>query len=277
MKNTIFTILTLLLFTACSKEDPIIDYSEQNDTEIQSYLATNSLEAEKSTSGLYYIIDEVGTGKKPTSTDAVTVKYKGYLTNGDVFDTTDDDAISFVLSNVILGWKEGLAHFKEGGKGKLIIPAHLAYGGNTVGKIPAGSVLIFDIELIAVNFVELNETQIQTYLAEKELTAQPTGTGLYYSIDTPGTGTKKPLVTDNVTVSYKGTLINGEVFDRGSTSATFNLKNVIKGFSEGLTYFNEGDSGTLYVPAHLGYGNLQLQGIPIGSVLIFDVKLISVK
>lgn len=169
-----------------------------------------------------------------------------------------------------------MTHFKEGGKGKLIIPAHLAYGGKTVGKIPAGSVLIFDIELIAVNFKEINEAEIQTYLAEKKLTAEPTGTGLYYSIDTPGTSTKKPSSTDNVTVNYKGRFLNGDVFDEGSSSASFNLKDVIKGFSEGLMNFNEGDSGVLYIPAHLAYGNQPPQGIKLGAVLIFDITLKSI-
>tara|TARA_R110001583_G_scaffold25760_6_gene93094 strand:- start:7344 stop:7514 length:171 start_codon:yes stop_codon:yes gene_type:complete len=55
------------------------------------------------------------------------------------------------------------------------------------------------------------------------------------------------------------------------------LKGVISGWTEGITYFKEGGKGTLWVPAHLGYGNYDTRGIPGGSVLIFDIHLISVK
>ncbi|WP_372758046.1 FKBP-type peptidyl-prolyl cis-trans isomerase [Mariniflexile sp.] len=276
MKNTIFTLLTLVLFTACSKDDEAIDYSQQNEAEIQAYLEANNLDAERSNSGLYYIIDEVGTGQKPISTDRVKVKYEGYLTTGEVFEEWDEDGFSFFLYQVISGWQEGLTYFNEGGSGKLIIPAHLAYGSYNNGIIKAGSVLIFDIELIYVNYETENEEQIQAYLTENELTAQPTGTGLYYNIHTPGEGTTKPTTTDNVSVTYKGQLLNGTVFDQSTTPVSFNLSGVIPGFSEGLTFFNEGDAGTLYIPAHLAYGNQQLSSIPIGSVLIFEVNLISV-
>tara|TARA_R110002049_G_scaffold302258_1_gene494984 strand:- start:49050 stop:49886 length:837 start_codon:yes stop_codon:yes gene_type:complete len=277
MKNAIFTTLAIVLFTACNtNDDPPFDYSEQNDAEIVTYIETNNLDAQKCNSGLYYIIDEIGTGDTPISLDRVKVNYKGYYTNGTVFDESDETGVSFFLEQVIPGWKEGLSYFKEGGSGKLLVPAHLAYGSYNHGSIPAGSVLIFDIELIYVNYETENEAQIQTYLTEKELTAQPTGTGLYYSIDTPGDGVKKPTSTDNVSITYKGFFINGSVFDQSSSPVNFNLKNVIKGFSEGLTYFTEGDMGTLYVPAHLGYGIYNYNGIPGGSVLIFEVKLISV-
>lgn len=277
MKNTIYTLLAFVLFSACnSKEDPEIDYREVNDTEIQAYIATNNINAQKTSSGLYYIIDEVGTGKNPIVNDRVKVKYKGYLTDGTVFEELDEDGISFFLNGLIPGWQEGLPFFKEGGSGRLIIPAHLGYGGEQVGAIPPGSVIIFDIELIYVNFETENEEQIQAYLSENVLTAQPTGSGLYYNISPASSGTVKPSLTSTVSITYKGTLLNGTVFDERTTAQTFNLEGVIKGFSEGLSYFSAGDTGTLYIPAHLGYGNQAVQSIPIGSVLIFDVKLISI-
>lgn len=277
MKHSIFTLITIILFSACNiKEDPEIDYREQNDTEIQAYIATNNINAQKLNSGLYYIIDNVGTGKNPTLTDRIKVKYKGYLTDGTVFQELDDVGVSFFLNEIIAGWQIGLPFFKEGGSGKLIIPAHLGYGGRQVGIIPPGSVLIFEIELIYVNYEKENDEQIQAYLIEQGLTAQPTGSGLYYNISPPSNGTTKPTTSSTVSVTYKGTLINGNVFDERTTPQIFSLQNVITGFSEGLSYFSAGDTGTLYIPAHLGYGNQQLQSIPIGSVLIFQVNLISI-
>jgi FKBP-type peptidyl-prolyl cis-trans isomerase FkpA len=70
--------------------------------------------------------------------------------------------------------------------------------------------------------------------------------------------------------------LNGEVFDSSTSGISFNLQQVIKGWTEGITYFKEGGTGILLVPAHLGYGNNDYRGIPGGSVLIFEVELISV-
>lgn len=100
---------------------------------------------------MYYIVEEVGTGEAPTFSDNVTVAYKGYFTNGSVFDESNADGITFNLQQVIAGWTEGITYFNEGGSGKLLIPSRLAYGNSGRGSIPGGAVLIFDINLIAVN------------------------------------------------------------------------------------------------------------------------------
>lgn len=105
----------------------------------------------KTDSGLYYVIDEPGTGKQPTPTSNVTVAYKGYFTNKTVFDAGSTIGVTFNLQQVIKGWTEGIPYFKEGGSGKLLIPATLGYGSNYYNGIPAGSVLIFDVKLISVN------------------------------------------------------------------------------------------------------------------------------
>ena len=93
----------------------------------------------------------MGNGNQPTTTDNVTVAYKGYYTNNTVFDESDTDGISFNLQQVIPGWTEGITYFSEGGSGMLLIPAHLGYGNNDYYGIPGGSVLIFDINLISIN------------------------------------------------------------------------------------------------------------------------------
>ncbi|MTH18092.1 FKBP-type peptidyl-prolyl cis-trans isomerase [Flavobacterium sp. LC2016-01] len=156
MKHLLSALFALTLFISCNSSDkdlntPPKDYSAENDKEIIDYLAKNNLTAKKTESGLYYIITEPGTGKQPTATSSVTVAYKGYLTNGKTFDQSTTAGATFPLNKVIAGWTEGIPLFKEGGNGVLLIPAHLAYGDNNVGSIPAGSVLIFDVKLISVN------------------------------------------------------------------------------------------------------------------------------
>ncbi|MGB0886121.1 MAG: FKBP-type peptidyl-prolyl cis-trans isomerase, partial [Chitinophagales bacterium] len=111
----------------------------------------NNLTAQKTSSGLHYIINNAGTGTQATSSDNVTVVYKGYFTNGSVFDESDASGISFNLQNVIKGWTEGIPLFKEGGNGVLLIPSSLAYGNSGKGSVPGGAVLVFDVKLISVN------------------------------------------------------------------------------------------------------------------------------
>lgn len=143
--------MALILFYSCSSEVSIKDYKAENDQEIQAYITDNNLTAQKSNSGLYYVIDSAGTGEQPINTDNVTVAYKGYFTNGTTFDQSNENGISFNLQQVISGWTEGITYFKEGGNGILLIPSNLGYGNTGRGSIPGGAVLIFDINLISVN------------------------------------------------------------------------------------------------------------------------------
>lgn len=151
MKKYTLIILVFALLTACNKSHNNVDFKEKNSEEITAYIENNNLDAQKSDSGLYYIIDELGSGDRPTATTNVTVAYKGYFLDGKTFDQSDANGISFGLQQVIKGWTEGITYFKEGGKGKLLIPSHLGYGSQGRPGIPGGSVLIFDIHLISVH------------------------------------------------------------------------------------------------------------------------------
>jgi FKBP-type peptidyl-prolyl cis-trans isomerase FkpA len=149
MKISLIAIVFAFL-VSCSGR-PEKDFSLINEKQITDYIKQNKLEAIKSESGLYYLINEGGEGAKPTSASTVKVAYKGYYPNGEVFDESSEKGISFPLKRVIKGWTEGITYFKEGGKGTLLVPAHLGYGNYDTRGIPGGSVLIFDIHLISVN------------------------------------------------------------------------------------------------------------------------------
>lgn len=151
MKTSLLALFFIFFISCSSNDDQPLDYVSLNDKEIQDYLAENDLQAEKSASGLYYIIDTEGTGAQPTTTDQVRVAYKGYFTNGTVFDQSSAEGISINLQQVIRGWTEGITYFKEGGSGMLFVPSHLGYGFGDYRGIPGGSVLIFEIDLLEVN------------------------------------------------------------------------------------------------------------------------------
>lgn len=114
--------------------------------------------------------------------------------------------------------------------------------------------------------------RIEEYLAENNLQAESTDSGLYYIIDVPGSN-DHPTVQDDITINYTGYLLNGNVFDSGS-NVTFPLGALIEGWQEGIPLFGRGGSGTLILPAHLGYGNQSFPGIPANSILIFDIDLL---
>jgi len=149
MKYIIVLISIITLSISCTKEE---DFSEQNRKDIIKYIEDNNLDATRSESGLYYVINKTGTGIHPNISSNVTVAYKGYFTDGKVFDQSSNYGISFSLQNVIKGWTEGITYFKKGGEGILLIPSNLGYGNADKGKIPGGSVLIFDIKLIKINY-----------------------------------------------------------------------------------------------------------------------------
>ena len=104
-------------------------------------------------SGLGIRITAPGEGTPPLPTDRVRVHYVGSLKDGRVVDDTraKGKPLDFVLNRVIPGWTEGIQELKPGGRADLFVPPSLGYGNNGVGDIPAGSGLIFEVELIAVN------------------------------------------------------------------------------------------------------------------------------
>lgn len=142
-------LLALALSSGCIP-DPISPQEQliKDTKKIEGYLADNNLVAESTASGLHYIIEEPGTGGHPDINSTVTVKYKGYLLDGNVFDDSGNDTVTFPLNNLILGWQEGIPLLQKGGKGKFFIPSALGYGRNGSGSIPGNSVLIFEIELV---------------------------------------------------------------------------------------------------------------------------------
>lgn len=105
-----------------------------------------------------------------------------------------------------------------------------------------------------------------------------TASGLQYKVNATGKG-KQPKATDTVSVNYKGTLISGKVFDEShGQPVSFQVNEVIPGWTEALQLMHEGDKWTLYIPAKLAYGaNSPSPDIAPNSVLVFDVELVSVK
>jgi FKBP-type peptidyl-prolyl cis-trans isomerase FklB len=108
---------------------------------------------------------------------------------------------------------------------------------------------------------------------------QTTESGLQYKIITPG-NEKRASLQDTVVVRYKGTTIDGKVFDEVKDDADpikFTLGGVIKGWQEGMQLVGEGGEIELYVPSDLAYGENGNRSIEPNSTLIFNVKLAEIR
>ena len=112
---------------------------------------------------------------------------------------------------------------------------------------------------------------------KKKEGVQVTSSGLQYKVTQPGQGVR-PTAEDTVEVHYKGTLIDGTVFDssEGKKPFQFSLTSVIPGWTEGLQLMKVGSKYTLYVPPNLGYGPRGNPKIPGNSVLIFEIELLDI-
>ncbi len=128
-----------------------------------------------------------------------------------------------------------------------------------------------------------NKTAAQEFLAAngKKSGVQTTASGLQYKIDKAGDAKAAPIsAEDEVTVNYRGKLLDGSEFDSSysrGTPATFPVGGVIKGWQEALVLMKPGAKWTLYVPPELAYGANPRPGIPGNSLLVFDVEVLSVK
>ncbi len=141
-----------------------------------------------------------------------------------------------------------------------------------------------DMQRILNGFI----TKKQTYTAAKNLAegeaflaknalkenVDTTASGLQYTVVAPG-AEYKIAPQDTVWVNYKGTLLDGTVFDEND-STMFVANRVIRGWTEGLGLLGEGGKATLYIPADLAYGERGNRSIAPNSTLIFDVEVLKV-
>jgi peptidylprolyl isomerase len=211
-------------------------------------------------SGLRFQDIEEGTGATAQPKDFVQVNYAGTLTDGKEFDSSQRSGGPFLFAlgydEVIKGWDEGIVGMKVGGKRKLWIPPQLGYGTQGRPGIPPNAELIFEVELIKVIQLKLED--------RAEGAGEPARKG------------------DLVEVHYTGTLKDGTVFyssiKRGQPSQyTLGTTVNIAGLDKGLIGMKPGGKRRLTVPPELAYGSKgRPPVIPPNAELVFDVELVRV-
>ncbi len=265
---------------------------------IKAYLKKNNLKAQKTASGLYYIITKKGTGPNAKPGQTVSMNYTGKLLDETVFDSNvlpkfgHTDPFKFPLGQgrVIKGWDEGIALLNKGSKAKLIIPSALAYGsrampGNANNKkgIPANSVLVFDVEMLGTEAApkqqqapkpvaavspEAEDKMIKEYIKKNKLKAVKTASGLYYVMKQVGKGPNAQK-GQTVNMNYTGYLLDGSIFDSNILpkfghvqpfSFPLGQGRVIKGWDEGVALLKTGGVAKLIIPSYLAYGSRAMPG-----------------
>lgn len=148
MKQLTWLLLPILFLGLGCRPEPFFQ-ADIDEELIKEHLDANQITAQRHASGVYFIIEEPGSGGSPNINSEVQVRYKGYLLDGAVFDeTTGNNTVVFFLSQVIRGWQVAVPLLQKGGKGTFIIPSGLGYGRAPQPRIPGNSILIFEIELI---------------------------------------------------------------------------------------------------------------------------------
>lgn len=155
-------LFSSLAFSA-PKEEPLKQKETPSQTQTTQSSAEKNLQASNTfleenkkkpgvtvlPNGLQYKVLSEGSGKSPTLNSFVSVKYKGTLPDGTIFDQTTNEPVTFAMNSIIPGWQEALQLMKEGSKWVIYVPASLAYGEKGVGRIIGpNQALVFEIELV---------------------------------------------------------------------------------------------------------------------------------
>ena len=156
MKYIVLIVIAVLAFLMFQRSANNKALAEENIRIGNEFLKENKqvVDVVETASGLQYQVLHKGEGSEhPTATSNVKVHYHGTLLDGTVFDSSVErnSPISFGLNQVIPGWTEGVQLMTVGDKVKFFIPSNLGYGDRATGKIKPGSLLIFEVELLAIN------------------------------------------------------------------------------------------------------------------------------
>ena len=130
-----------------------------------------------------------------------------------------------------------------------------------------------NIQLLKKN----SDLKILKYINANQLKAKKTKSGLYYIINKNGKG-QKPKKNATITSYYRGSFLNGKVFQQTDfRGTTFKLEEVIAGWKEGFSHLKLGAEAIFIIPPHLAYGSKGSNQIPGETILVFEVKLLSIK
>ena len=147
----LISAISLIMLSACVQDSPNIKQIENMQFFIDNKTNINVIEVEE---GLQYLVMQSGDpeGKNPALDQVITAHFHGTLTNGNIFwSSLDTEPLKIELSKLIIGCQKIISMMKKGDKWKVFIDPTMAYGEEGRPGIPSNSILVFEIELLAIN------------------------------------------------------------------------------------------------------------------------------
>lgn len=221
-------------------------------------------------SGLTTIVLETGDGADhPSETDIVEVSYSVWKSDGTLIAHVPAGLTKTLpVFEMLPGWKEAVMMMVVGESRRAWVPSEL--GG---GKIPEGEHFLFDTQLAGITpFPRAPEN-----VSGPPEDAERTKSGLAYKVLRAGDGEDHPSRFSEVRVHYTGWTTDGKMFDSSVVKgypASFRLRDVIAGWTEGLQLMTVGEKTRFWIPERLAYEGEK--GKPKG-MLVFDVELLEIK
>ncbi|WP_430816018.1 FKBP-type peptidyl-prolyl cis-trans isomerase [Carboxylicivirga sp. RSCT41] len=281
MRKILLFAMLLPLLAGCLNDDDYVDYAALDEELISEYLAANNIEAERHSSGLYYKVINPGIGDPigdEDNTDTkVTFSFNSKTINGKDFYENDKNHTAY-LSTLPYGFQIGLSQINKQGEIILYTPSQLcrdAYG-YIYGE--ENTVMIYHINTLR-DQSEIDEDILADYLAENQIEAVRDESGLYYEIIVDGEGENVPDEA-LIDVSYKGTFLDGEVFDERTLSGA-SLSNLIEAWKVGVPLLKKGSKAKFYCPSQMCYGSSDRYDgngkvtVPGNSILIFEIEVVN--
>jgi FKBP-type peptidyl-prolyl cis-trans isomerase len=236
-------------------------------------VAAPPADATKTTSGLFWKVEQKGTGKDHPSAEAYAqFHFTAWTPAGVMLQSSvqNQRPLNIPIDKGVPAWKEILPLMTAGEKVLVWAPEEMAFKGRPGAK--PGELTVFELELIS--FVEPPKAPAD--VKEPPKNAEKTATGIYSRVLSKGTGKEHPKADDTVEVHYTGWTTDGKMFDSSVTRGKptrFPLKGVIPGWTEGVQLMVVGEKRRFWIPEELAYKGQQ--GAPQGT-LVFDVELLSI-
>ena len=268
----------ILVLNACKKEYESIESIDAK--KIKDYLSQNNINAIKDSAGFYYQVIDTGRYGKMLNRDSVFYTATLASLNKTVYYApaaygVEANYLGYVSPDA---FRLAMYHINRGGKIRIIVPSHLAFGKNGQSNIPSNEIIVSEITVFPeTSLTQVEDRMITSFLTTNNLsgfTRLPSG--VYRNISTEGTG-DVIVPTSTITAKYTGRLLNGTIFDQsGSTDLTQGINTLIEGWRKALIGVKKGAKLRLILPSNMGYGSVASASIPANSALDFDVEIVDV-
>jgi FKBP-type peptidyl-prolyl cis-trans isomerase len=270
---------------------------------LQQYLVKKAITVPPTPSGLYFIETAPGTGPKPVTGQWIKLHFAVSNLNDTLIYSSFNDKpaeMEFGKQFENKAVTEAIGMMSKGERARLVVPSDLAFAEKGNGKlVPPYTSLVYELQIVDILSKEKHDAEIEKIRQERLKKSEQNKIdskrfldenknkpgivtlpdGLQYKILKEGSG-PKPKLTDQVKVSYRGTIIDGTVFDSSydrKEVPAFRVDGVIQGWSEALQLMPVGSKWMLYIPSELAYkDNGRGKVIEPNMALIFEVELVDI-